>query len=46
MKIKYVVMIFATVTGLVGAASASQWPNHASLIQIVLYSDSCQEETL
>jgi cytochrome bd-type quinol oxidase subunit 2 len=38
MKIKYVVMIFATVTGLVGAASASQWPNHASLIQMVLYS--------
>jgi hypothetical protein len=38
MKRKYVVMIFATVTGLVGAASAGQWPNYASLIQMVLYS--------
>lgn len=38
MKRKYVVMVFATVTGLVGAASVGQWPSHAPLIQMVLYS--------
>jgi hypothetical protein len=38
MKRKYVVAVFATVTGLVGAASVRQWPDHASLIQMVLYS--------
>jgi hypothetical protein len=38
MKKKYVAMIFATVTGFVGAAAAGQWPDYASLIQMVLYS--------
>jgi hypothetical protein len=38
MKRKYVAMIFATVTGFVGAAAAAQWPDYASLIQMVLYS--------
>jgi hypothetical protein len=37
MQKKYVIMIFGIATGLIGAASVSQWPDYASQIQIVLY---------
>jgi hypothetical protein len=38
MKRKYVVMVFATVTGLLGAASVGRWPGYTTLIQMALYS--------